>query len=331
MTAPQNAPPKTALVIGATGSFGRAAAEALIAHGWRVTALHRDPERARDDTGLGAQWIEGDALRRDDVIRAAEGAQAIVHAANPPGYKNWGGLVLPMMENTIAAAGREGARILLPGNVYNFGPDARGEVAEDAPQHPKTRKGRIRALLEQRLRQASQEGVKSVVLRAGDFFGPRAGSSWMSIGVVQGGKPLRAITYPGPAGVRHAWAYLPDLAETAARLLDGEAELAACASFHFRGHALTGAELAAGFGRVAGRKLPVRPFPWFAVQAVAPFNETFRELLEMRYLWREDLVLANGRLTAVLGAEPHTPLDQALATTLRALGCIEHQPIARAA
>jgi nucleoside-diphosphate-sugar epimerase len=173
--------------------------------------------------------------------------------------------------------------------------------------------------------------VKSVVLRAGDFFGPRAGSSWMTIGIVQGGKPLRAITYPGPADVRHDWAYLPDLAEAAAQLLDREADLAACASFHFRGHALSGRELAAGFERVAGRKLPVRPFPWFAVQAVAPFNETFRELLEMRYLWREDLVLDNARLTSVLGAEPHTPLDQALAATLRALGCIEDQPAKKAA
>ena len=28
----------------------------------------------------------------------------IVHAANPPGYKNWRGLALPMLKNTIAAA-----------------------------------------------------------------------------------------------------------------------------------------------------------------------------------------------------------------------------------
>jgi nucleoside-diphosphate-sugar epimerase len=329
MTAP--ALQKTALVIGPTGSFGRQAAEALVAHGWRVKALHRDPERARAATGLDAQWVKGDAMVREDVVRAAEGVQAIVHAANPAGYRNWGGLVLPMIENTIAAARREGVRILVPGNVYNFGPDARGEVPEDAPQHPLTRKGKIRAVLEQRLRQASQDGVKSVVLRAGDFFGPHAGSSWMSIGIVQGGKPLRAITYPGPSDIRHDWAYLPDLAEAAARLLDKEAELAACASFHFRGHALTGQELAAAFERVAGRKLPVRPFPWFAVAALGPFNETFRELTEMRYLWREELVLANARLTAVLGAEPHTPIDQALTTTLRAMGCLDEARVAEAA
>jgi hypothetical protein len=51
-------------------------------------------------------------------------AQAIVHAVNPPEYRNWAALVLPMIENTIAAAKTSGARILLPGTIYNFGPDA---------------------------------------------------------------------------------------------------------------------------------------------------------------------------------------------------------------
>ena len=35
-----------ALVVGATGGFGGATAAALIAHGWRVRALHRNPEAA---------------------------------------------------------------------------------------------------------------------------------------------------------------------------------------------------------------------------------------------------------------------------------------------
>jgi hypothetical protein len=45
--------------------------------------------------------------RPHDVQRAAEGVQVIVHAVNPPGYRNWGGLVLPMTDNSIAAARRQ--------------------------------------------------------------------------------------------------------------------------------------------------------------------------------------------------------------------------------
>ena len=63
-------------------------------------------------------------MNAGDVRAAAENVSLIVHAVNPPGYRNWGDLVLPMIDNTIAAANASGATVLLPGTVYNFGPDA---------------------------------------------------------------------------------------------------------------------------------------------------------------------------------------------------------------
>jgi len=317
-----NAPKPTVLVIGATGGFGGEITRQLAAGGWRVRAMHRRPEEARAKTGFAVDWIAGDAMQRADVLRAAEGARIIVHAANPPGYRNWAGMVAPMLENSIAAAKAEGARVLAVGNVYNYGPDARGLIAEDAPQNPLTRKGKVRVDAERRLRDAAQDGAKSLIVRAGDFFGGTAAGSWMSGVMFRTGRPVRSLLYPGPIGVRHAWAYLPDLARASIRLLEKEADLAAVASFHFQGHALTGAELHAAFERVVGHRLPVRPFPWVAVAAVAPFNEMLRELLEMRYLWRETVLMDNARLTAELGPEPHTPIDQALRETLAGLGCL---------
>ncbi|MDA4636326.1 NAD-dependent epimerase, partial [Escherichia coli] len=96
------------------------------------------------------EWIAGDALNPQDVSKAAEGVSLIVHAVNPPGYRDWEKLVVPMLDNTIAAARRVGARVLLPGTVYNFGPDAFPVLGEDSPQHPVTRKGRLRVMMEQR-------------------------------------------------------------------------------------------------------------------------------------------------------------------------------------
>jgi nucleoside-diphosphate-sugar epimerase len=58
------------------------------------------------------------------VAAAARGATVIVHAVNPPGYRNWNTVVLPMLDNSIAAARANGAQVLLPGTVYNYGPDS---------------------------------------------------------------------------------------------------------------------------------------------------------------------------------------------------------------
>jgi len=141
---------RIALIIGATGGIGSETARALLAAGFRVRALNRDPERAKKTfAALGAvEWWQGDALNPSDVVAAAAGASVVVHAANPPGYKNWRGLALPMLESSIAAAKAANARLVLPGTVYNFGPNLPVLLDEAAPQEPVTRKGKIRVAME---------------------------------------------------------------------------------------------------------------------------------------------------------------------------------------
>ena len=310
-----------ALVIGTTGSIGGEVARALLARGWRVRGLNRNPDRAQGPEGV--EWVRGDAMIPADVVAAAEGASVIVHGANPPGYSNWAKLLPAMMASTIAAAKATGARVVLPGNVYNYGPDAWPRFTEASPQNPTTRKGKIRVAMERTLEQATAEGVRTLTVRAGDFFGPRSGTSWLTEGWVQKGKPLRAVTLPGPATTTHAWAYLPDFAESIARLIEREAELPAFAVFNHGGHQLTGEAMAEALERVAGRRLARRSMPWFALAVASPFVEMLREMLEMRYLWDNDVLPDNAKLVATLGEEPHTPLDQALRTALEGQGCLE--------
>jgi len=315
---------RTALVLGATGGIGGEVARTLSARGWRVRALHRRG-RAAGHSGDRFEWVEGDAMNRVDVVAAATGASLIVHAVNPPGYRNWGKLVLPMLHSTIAAAAASGARIILPGTVYNFGPDAWPILREDSPQHAKTRKGTIRVEMERRLRQAADLGVRTLIVRAGDFFGPRGtANSWFAAALVKPGKPVTSVTYPGSEGLGHQWAYLPDVAETMVRLIEHEDRLGAFAVFHMDGHwDPDGTAIVRAIGRACGKPdLRARSFPWWAIALASPFVPLFRELLEMRYLWREPLRMDNSRLVAFLGQEPHTPLDEAVRATLAGLGCL---------
>lgn len=310
-----------ALVLGATGGLGGAVADRLLAEGWRVRALNRDPEGARRKTGRDAlEWVAGDSLVAADVAAAAEGAQVIVHGVNPPGYRNWGALVMPMLENTIAAARASGARIVFSANIYNFGPDAFPRLSETSPQNPVRPKGELRVKMETALRAAADDGVPVLIVRMGDFFGPEPGSNWLVQGIVSQGKPLAAASYPGPLDIPHAWAYLPDAAETIARLL--ATDLGLFETFHMQGQEITGHQLVAALEKAAGRKLKVGRLPWAMLQVIAPFNETFRGLVEMRYLWEREIVLDNSRLVARLGAEPRTPLVQALREALKGAGAL---------
>ena len=313
---------KQALILGATGGVGGAATDALLARGWTIRALSRDPVKAARNADPRIQWTAGDAMDPTSVLAAAEGCELIVHAVNPPGYRDWDKLVVQMLDHTIAAAKATGARILLPGTVYNYGPDAGSVVGEDAPQHPQTRKGALRVKMEERLQKAARDGVPSLVVRAGDFYGGRShGSSWFALGLIKPGAPLKSVSYPGKPGVGHSWAYLPDLGQAMARL--AETPWTGFETYHFGGHwDGDGTRMIAAIRKAAGASLPQKPFPWTALTLASPFVTTLREMQEMRYLWREPLRLGNAKLVAALGEEPHTPLDAAVARTLEGLGCL---------
>ncbi|WP_430390841.1 NAD-dependent epimerase/dehydratase family protein [Dyella sp. 20L07] len=312
---------KTVLVIGANGGIGSEACSALQRHGWHVRALVRTPPTEASKNGV--EWLAGDAMNAQDVLRAANGAAAIVHAVNPPGYRGWDNLVLPMLDNTIAAARANGARIVLPGTIYNYGPDAFPLLTETSPQHPCTRKGEIRAEMERRLQAAAADGVSSLILRCGDFFGPRVGNNWFAQGLIRAGARVRRMQYPGDYAIGHSWAYLPDVGEALARLLDRQTELSAFAVFHFGGYWLNGHDMLTAIRRGANdQSIKAGHFPWWITRLVAPFNETLRELNKMRYLWREPARLDDTKLRQFLGNALYTPVDDAVRAALMGAGCI---------
>ena len=142
--------------------------------------------------------------------------------------------------------------------------------------------------------------------------------------MVNPGKPVRRVQYPGPFDTGHAWAYLPDLGETCGRLIEREVQLADFDVYHFRGHYVErGVEIAEAVCDVIGiARSRAGKFPWWSVTLASPFVNVFRELREMRYLWQERAELDNRKLVAAIGTEPHTALHIALRRMLEGLGCL---------
>lgn len=302
-------PPRKALILGITGAIGTAVAAALHRDGWSIAALSRRPATAP----FPVEWHQGDARDADAVRHAAEGCALIFHGANPPGYRHWREHGLPMLAAALAAAQATGARLLFPGNTYVFSPASGALVDETTPHTPTTRKGAVRAEMEAMLA-ASAAGT--LVLRAGDFFGPGVVNSWFAQVLAKGGTQARTLRTLGQAG--HAWTYVPDLAEAFARLAAIEATLPAHATYHFAGHwDGTGRAMAQATQQaLAPRTVPIRAFPWWLTRLAAPFVPFLAEAQEMRWLWNHPLRLDNRALEAAIGPEPHTSLPTALAAAL---------------
>jgi nucleoside-diphosphate-sugar epimerase len=314
----------TVLVLGANGRFGLAAAQAFDAADWRVLAqVRRDARAQMPERALLLRTAVNDTTL---LTAQAAGAQVVVHALNPP-YTRWSQDALPLLGAGIGVAERLRARLLLPGNVYNYGKSMGLDTAEDAPQAPDTEHGRIRVELERRVAARCRNGtLRASILTAGDFFGGGTGS-WFDRVIVKSigsGK----LVYPGPLDRPHAWAYLPDLAAAMTQLAARRTYEGAPAfeRLHFRGHSLTGAQLLAALERAA-QALGVQPepgfrhgsLPWTLIGALGLLVPAWRAAARMSYLWRLPHSLDQTRLCRVLGTVPHTPLDLALAAALRAL------------
>jgi uncharacterized protein YbjT (DUF2867 family) len=78
---------ETILVIGATGNQGGATARRLLADGWQVRALTRNPngDKAKALAGAGAQLVTGDLDNRASIDAAVAGVAGVFSVQGPGG------------------------------------------------------------------------------------------------------------------------------------------------------------------------------------------------------------------------------------------------------
>lgn len=301
------------LVLGAGGRFGKAAAQAFRDAGWSVSSVVRPGAAARAPRDTNALAIN--ALDRAAVADAARGHDVVLHALNPV-YTDWAQYALPLAYSAIEAAEAAGATLLFPGNLYNYGAEMPAVLDESTPMRPTSRKGQLRVLIEDRMREASERGMRAIILRAGDFYGGGRGS-WFDLVVA---KELRQgrITYPGPLELVHEWAYLPDLAAAIVRIAAIRERFDKFETFGFPGHAVTGREFIDAVERALGRKLAVKIMGWWLVTTFGRIFPMGRELAEMAYLWKVPHHIDGTKLRGAIEV-PATPFKDAIAATLQQL------------
>lgn len=321
---------KSVLVLGANGRLGRVVVQAFADAGWTVLAQARRPlpEPASANVRHVSAPLGGVAA----LVESMGGADVVVNAINPL-YTRWDSEALPMARAANDVALRLGAVMIFPGNVYNFGASMPALLTETSEQHPTTQKGMIRRQMEQELRDRAADGLRSLVVRAGDFFGGPGSGTWMDMAILKNLAKGRA-TYLGPMNVVHSWAYLPDLARTTVALAEVRSQCAVHEVFHFPGHAVTGTQFVDALTDAARRThilapngtLKVAGFPWPIVRLGGLLIPIWREVCKMRYLWNVPHRLSGDKLAQAIGAIPHTPIEQALTEVLVDAGLVGTPP-----
>lgn len=286
---------QTALILGASGRFGRHAAKAFETAGWQVRRFDR---------------------KTDDLHSAMAGADVTVNAMNPKSYNLWARALLPLHARVIEAAKGTGTTLIVPGNVYVFGPDVAMPWTAHSPHRAQNPLAQLRIRMEAMYRDA---GLPVILLRCGDFIDDQKTMNWFE-GFIT--KPLNKgrIDYPGDAGVPHSWAYLPDAARAMVMLAERRDGLARYEDIPFGGFTMTGVELATALVQATGKTVTAGKYGWWMLQLLRPFAPMVRGLFEMRYLWSLPHRLDGTRMAELLpdfvATPPEVALRQALAYRL---------------
>ena len=285
---------KNVLILGASGRFGRHAAQSFKTAGWSVHTFDRS---------------------KDQLSDAAKGMQVIVAAGNPL-YPDWASQLPAMHAQIRAAALKHDALVVLPGNVYVFGADTPLPWGAKTPHKAQNPLGRLRIDMEAAYR---REGVRTLLIRAGDFLDTQASGNWFDQILT---KRLNAgkLTYPGDLNTPHSWAYLPDLARATVALSETRDTLPKFVDVPFAGYTMTGTEMAQILGRTQGGTITARSMAWWPLRLASPFMPLFKYLREMRYLWDTPHHLDPEPLQTLLPDFEPTPVDQALARATAHLG-----------
>ncbi|MFZ6777711.1 NAD-dependent epimerase/dehydratase family protein [Undibacterium sp. Ji83W] len=301
-----NAQSPSVLVLGAKGRLGQAAVEAFAAAGWRVIAQARSV--GYDKPVQNIEFLQCDVLDTARILTAVPSVDVVIHAVNPD-YTRWDTLLPPTTDAVIRIATATQALLMVPGNVYNFGADLPAVLAEDTPFVANTSKAAQRVAMEETLAAATQQGLRCVILRAGDFIGGTG--TWLDMAITKS-LTKGVVTHMGPDDLPHAWAYLPDLATTFVRVAEQRERLPAFDTMHYPGITATGKDVHVALEQLSGRSLKAKAMPWLLMQGIGWFSPMLRAAIKMRYLWQRPHQLHGDKLEHLLGKISTSSLQDAL-------------------
>ena len=279
-----------------------------------LLAAAGDPVRLVSRRGISAEHelVEAIALDATDTESLAElcqGAATVFNCA-VPAYNNWPQTVPPLFRSILTAAERGGARYVMLGNLYGYGP-VNGPVTEDLPLLATGPKGRVRAQMWQEALAAHEAGrVQATEIRAGQFLGPGAFSSFtftVTPNVLAGQLVLT------PAAIDTSTGYT-SIQDTARALVTLAREDDAFGhAWHAPATNATVREIATIVAKQAGAPAPrLETLTERDIALLSLTSPIWAEFEETSHMSHQDFLVDSSRIRERFGLTP-TPLEEVLA------------------
>lgn len=230
-----------------------------------------------------------------------------------------------VMAHSIEAAQAHGALLVFFDNLYCYGPPPLAvPMREDHPRQPPSRKGAVRlGLLRQLQRAGERDGLRWVVGRSADFYGPGVRSSVLYASAIERQLRGQRAQWLGDADALHSFTYTEDAARALVQLARDAGAWQQEWHLPTASPAPTPRQLLELSARLLGAPAGVQALPAAFVKLLKPFVPILREYDEMLYQNRHDYVFDSGRFMARHPGFRVTPYEagiEAMVASLRASG-----------
>jgi nucleoside-diphosphate-sugar epimerase len=305
----------THTILGAGGVIADSLALELLKHQLPVRLVSRRPASRE-----GATTLPADLTDPGQTLQAISGSAVVYLCVGLPyRYSIWRQQWPRIIDNTIEACKRTGAKLIFFDNVYMYG-RTEGPMTEETPYDPSSRKGDLRARLATQLMSEVRKGnITAMIARSADFYGAGGGkTSLPDILVFQRLQQDRKAQWLVNAHVRHSFTYIPDAARALYLLAADENAWNQAWHLPTASSPLTGAgfiEKAALAMDKTGNNYSVLP-KWM-IRLGGLFDTSTKELYEMLYQYEFDYLFDSSKFETAFQFQP-TPYEVGINATANA-------------
>jgi nucleoside-diphosphate-sugar epimerase len=203
-------------ILGAGGTIGSELAKELKKYTSDIRLVSRNPKKVNDTD----QFFYADLTDSEQVKKAIEGSEIVYLVVGfEYNIKIWRKEWAKLMRTTIDACKANGAKLVFFDNVYLYDRDFLGNMTEETPIRPTSKKGQVRAEIAVMLMDEVKAGkLEGLIARAADFYGPKNEKSMLIEMVVKNMKKGKAANWFATMDKIHSFTYTPDAAKTTAIL-----------------------------------------------------------------------------------------------------------------
>ncbi len=300
-------------ILGANGVIGNNLVKALPAYTNQIRLVSRNPKKINPTD----QTLSADLHNAEQTDKAVAGSKiAYLTAGLPYSTKVWSEQWPVVMNNVIAACKKHNTKLVFFSNVYPYG-KVTGWFNEETPFNPCSKKGEVRAKIEETLlREIKNGNLQAMIVRGADFYGPNTPLSFTDAMLFKNLAAGKKAQWMLNDHTRHSFSYTPDAGKATALLGNTES------AFNQVWHAPTDRNVLTGkqFIELAAKEFGVKPnymvLPKWMIRMAGLFDTNIKEAVEMLYQSEADYLFDSSKFEKAFDFKP-TSYSQGVAETVK--------------